>query len=98
MTTDVGCYAMLELQSRSQQTSVVMGPGVRQDDELMMRSRAELNRFPRIRHRRRQPAVDRDRLAVDIGRIVARQKQSHRREFVGLAGALQRIELPDLVL
>src|ERR1700756_2358347 len=56
------------------------------------------NWLPRIRHRGREAAVDRKRLAVDVGRLVARQKQSHRRDLVRLAGALQRIELADLVL
>ena len=59
---------------------------------------SSLNRFPRIRHRRGEAAIDRDRLAVDIGRLVAGEKQSHRREFVRLAGALQRIELADLAV
>src|SRR4051812_2405221 len=59
---------------------------------------AVLNRFPRIRHRRREAAVDRERLAIDIRRFVAGQKQTHRRELVWLAGALERVELADLVL
>ena len=48
-----------------------------------------LNRFSRIRHRGGEAAVDRDGLAVDVGGLVARQEQSHRREFMRLAGALQ---------
>src|SRR3569833_3906148 len=52
----------------------------------------------RIRHRRSEAAVDRDRLAVDIRGVVAREEKAHRREFVRLAGTLQRIELADLVL
>src|SRR5438874_4551357 len=56
-----------------------------------------LNRLPRIRHRRRQPAVHRDRLSIDIRRFVAGQEESHRREFMRLARSLQRIQLPDLV-
>src|ERR1700712_1365216 len=65
---------------------------------LMERGSPRSDRPSRIRHRGGKAAVDRDRLAVDIGRVVARKKQSHRREFVRLAGALQRIELADLVL
>ena len=57
-----------------------------------------LNRLPRIRHRCREAAIHRDRLAVDIGRFVAGEEQSHRGEFVRLAGALQRIELADLAV
>ena len=34
-------------------------------------SESELNRFPRIRHRGRQPAIDRDRLTVDVRCVVA---------------------------
>src|SRR5258708_26564480 len=45
---------------------------------LAMTALNPLNRFPRIRHRRGQAAVDRDRLAVDIGRLVAGEAQSHR--------------------
>src|SRR5262245_57384942 len=58
---------------------------------------ALLNRLPRIRHRRGQSAVHRNRLAVDIRGLVACQKQSHRGEFVRLARPLERIELADLV-
>src|SRR5438105_5079354 len=57
-----------------------------------------LNRLARIRHRCGEAAVDGDRLAVDVLRFVARQKQSHRRKLVRLSRALQRIELADLVL
>src|SRR6267154_4654356 len=57
-----------------------------------------LNRLARIRHRGGEAAVDRDRLSVDIGRIVAGEKQSHRRQFMWLAGALQGIELADLAV
>src|SRR5712671_1555395 len=57
-----------------------------------------LNRLARIRHRGGEATIDRDRLSVDIGRIVAGEKKSHRRQFMRLAGALQRIELADLVL
>src|SRR5260221_11132546 len=57
-----------------------------------------LNRFARIRHRRRQAAIDRDRLSVDIGRVVAGEEQSHRRQFVRLPGALQGVELADLAV
>src|SRR6478609_3609100 len=46
----------------------------------------QLNRFTRIRHRGRKTAVDRDRLAVDIGSVVAGEEQSHRGEFVRLPG------------
>src|SRR5690349_19936067 len=66
----------------------------RNDDEKAV----PLNRLARIRHRRRQAAIHRNRLAVDVARLVARQEQSHRREFMRLAGALERIELADLVL
>src|SRR5712691_11696582 len=61
-------------------------------------SKTELNRLARIRHRCRQAAIDRDRLSVDIGRIVAGEEQSHRRQFMRLAGALQGIELADLAV
>src|SRR5712691_8881491 len=57
-----------------------------------------LNRLPRIWHRRGEAAVDGECLAVDIGRLVARKEQAHRRDLVRLAGALQGIELADLVL
>src|ERR1700691_4338856 len=63
-----------------------------------MRNRENLNRFPRIRHRRRETTVDRKRLAIHIGRFIACQKQSHRRQFMRLAGALQGIELADLAV
>jgi hypothetical protein len=49
---------------------------------------AGLNRLARIRHRGRQAAVDRERLAIDVGRVVAGEKQFHRRDLVRLAGAL----------
>src|SRR6185437_5606091 len=55
------------------------------------------NRLARIRHGSGETAVDGDGLAVDVGCFVACQKQSHRGEFVRLAGALERIELADLV-
>src|SRR3984885_5139451 len=45
-----------------------------------------------------KPAVDRKGLAVDVGRFVARQKQRHCGDFRGRAGALQRLELPDLAI
>src|SRR5450756_301958 len=59
-------------------------------DELAKAARCAncLNRFPRIRHRRGQAAVDRKRLAVDVGSLVAGEEQAHRRQFVRLAGAL----------
>src|ERR1700682_234407 len=57
-----------------------------------------LNRLARIWHRRRQAAIDRDRLSVDVGGVVAGEKQSHRRQFMRLAGALERVELPDLAV
>src|SRR5215475_10017627 len=41
-----------------------------------------LNRFPRIRHRRGEAAVDREGLAVDVGCLVAREVQPHRRDLV----------------
>src|SRR5450631_4364986 len=59
---------------------------------------SELNRLARIGHRGRQAAIDRDRLSVDIGGVVACEKQSHRRQFMRLAGALQRVELADLAV
>src|SRR5262249_50755530 len=58
----------------------------------------QLNRLTRIRHRRSEAAVYRNRLAVDVTRLVARQEQSHRREFVRLSRTLERVELADLVL
>ncbi len=45
-----------------------------------------LNRLACIRHRGGEAAIDRDRLSVDIGRIVAGEEQSHRRQFMRLAG------------
>src|SRR4051794_29674969 len=50
-----------------------------------------LHRLARIRHRCRQPAVDRQGLAVDVGGLVAGEKQSGCGEFVRLAGPLQGI-------
>src|ERR1700710_881462 len=72
--------------------------GLRVPSAMAMTALNQSNRLPRIRHRRCKPAIDRDRLAVDVGGVVARQEQAHRREFMRLAGALQRIELADLVL
>jgi len=43
-----------------------------------------LNRFARMRRRRRKAAVDRDRLSIDIGCVVAGEEQSHRRQLVRL--------------
>src|SRR3954468_10354153 len=57
-----------------------------------------LNRLPRIRHRGGEAAIDGDRLSIDIGGLIAGEEQTHRRELVRLACALQRIELADLVL
>src|SRR5262249_43296474 len=57
-----------------------------------------LNWLPRIRHRRGEAAVHRNRLAVDVTRLVACQKESHRRQLMRLARTFQRIELADLVL
>ncbi len=45
-----------------------------------------------------EPAIDRKRLAVDVGGFIAEQEQPHRREFVRLPCPLQRIELADLAL
>src|SRR6516162_2882394 len=56
-----------------------------------------LHRLPRIWHRGRKAAVDGERLAVDIRRLVACEEQAHRGDLVRLAGALQGIELADLV-
>src|SRR6516162_2306693 len=56
------------------------------------------NRLACVRHRRSEAAIDRKCLTVDVGRFVARQEQSHRRNLLGLARALQRIELTDLVM
>src|ERR1700722_18845780 len=41
-----------------------------------------LNRFSRVWHRGGEAAIDRERLAVDIGRLVAGEEQSHRRDLV----------------
>src|SRR5712671_5457253 len=60
---------------------------------LAMTAFNDLDRLPRIRHRRGEAAIDGDRLSVDVGRFVVCQKQSHRGQFVRLAGALQWIEL-----
>src|SRR5436190_5373142 len=57
-----------------------------------------LNRFAGIWHRGGEAAVDRDRLSVDIGRIIAGEEQSHCRELMRLAGALERVELTDLLV
>src|SRR5258708_32999242 len=73
-------------------TIVVMDSGL----ALRAPRNDELNRLSRIRHRGGEAAVDRDRLSVDIGRIVAGEKKSHCRELMRLAGALERIELADL--
>src|SRR5258708_5952183 len=62
---------------------------------LAMTALNPLNRLPRIGHRRGEAAIDRDRLTVDVGRLVAGEEQSHRRQFMRLAGALQGIELAD---
>ena len=53
----------------------------------MLRSNSD--RLAGIRHRGGEAAVDRDRLTVDIGRVIAGEEQSHGREFMRLAGALQ---------
>src|SRR4029079_1699582 len=75
-----------------------MGRGVPDHPpSLAMTIPNQLNRFTRIRHRGRKTAVDRDRLAVDIGSVVAGEEQSHRGEFVRLPGAFQGVELADLV-
>src|SRR5262249_28476089 len=47
--------------------------------------------------RARKSAIAGKSLAVDIRSVVARQKQRRRRDFFGLAGPLQRIELTDFV-
>ena len=57
-----------------------------------------LNRLARIRHRRGEAAIDRDRLAIDVGGFVTGEEQPHRRQLVRLSGALQRIELADLAV
>src|SRR6266403_897776 len=64
----------------------------------LWRTAPNSNRLSRIRHRGGEAAVDRDRLSVDIGRIVAGEKKSHCRELMRLAGALERVELADLVV
>ena len=48
--------------------------------------------------RRRQSAVHRKRLSVDIGRIVTRQKQRHSRNLFRPARALHCIQLADLAI
>src|SRR5207253_9110342 len=88
---------MASVIARSEATKQSIRP-VRPDGLLRFARNDELDRLARIRHRGREAAVDRDRLAVDIGGVVAGEEQSHRSEFVRLAGALQRIELADLVL
>src|SRR5580693_5469394 len=40
---------------------------------------------------------ERESLAVNIGRLVAGEEQRHRRDFLWRTGALQRIELADLM-
>src|SRR3954453_13366263 len=78
-----------------------MRPGRRQNGarlQCVRGARSSLNRLPRIWHRRGKAAVDRDRLAVDVGGVVASEEQSNRRELVRLAEPLQGIELADLVL
>src|SRR6516164_10178662 len=47
------------------------------------------------RMRRREAAVDHDRLAVDVGAVVGREEQRRRGDLFGLAAALQRVELAD---
>src|SRR6202048_4292081 len=102
ITTIVRCYAELGHSERINShrwlwvpANARRSPGRRVDGASAVR---RSNRLPRIRHRRGEAAIDRDRLAVDIGGVVAGEKKSHRREFMRLAGALQRIELADLVL
>src|SRR5476649_2003582 len=51
----------------------------------------------RYRHRARQSAIDRDVLAVYVGRLVARQEKRHVRDLLRHAIALEWIELADLV-
>jgi hypothetical protein len=55
-------------------------PQVRRAALRPARETSELNRLARIWHRRRQAAIDRDRLSVDVGGVVAGEKQSHRRQ------------------
>jgi hypothetical protein len=51
---------------------------------------SELNRLARIWHRRRQAAIDRDSLFVDVGGVVAGEKQSHRRQPVARISSIIR--------
>lgn len=53
---------------------------------------------PRERQRAGKAAINRESLTVDVGRLVACQEQRHGGDFLRRAGALQRVELPDLVL
>src|SRR5690606_32933967 len=62
---------------------------------LLVRGLAQ--QLPRHRMRAGKTAVYRDRLSVDIARLVACEEESDIGELLGLAGTLQRIELPDLV-
>lgn len=52
----------------------------------------------RERMRAREPAVDRDRLAVHVGGFIARQERGHGGNFFRIAVARERIELPDLLV
>src|SRR5690606_24544760 len=45
----------------------------------------------------RQPAVDRDRLAIDVRGVVRGEEQRHVRNLLGRSGAAQWVELSDLV-
>src|SRR5579883_2987395 len=61
-------------------------------------TRSELDRLAGIWHGSGKAAIDRNRLAVDIGGLVAEEEQAHRRQLARLAGPLERIELADLAL
>src|SRR5581483_1326181 len=52
---------------------------------------------PREGMRARKAPIDRDGLAVDVGRLVARQEERHGGDLLGLARALERVQLADLV-
>src|SRR3974390_266007 len=48
--------------------------------------------------RRREPAVDHDRLAVDVGAVVRGEEQRRAGDLLRLAAPLQRVEVADPVL
>src|SRR6516165_2009186 len=72
-------------------------PGHEDSERKRLRTRVSLYRLARVRHRCSEATIDGKRLTVDVGRLVAGEKERHRRNLVRLARALQRVELPDLV-